>query len=211
MINKNMIDYSVYLVTDTGMCSRENLIAVCEKAIDGGATVIQLREKDISSKDFYAEAVALKKLCDRREVPLLINDRADIALAVDADGIHIGNGDIPLEAARQILGDDKIIGYSAGSVSEAIYAEKNGADYLGVGAVFPTSTKDDAENIGIDMLCKVRKAVNIPIVGIGGINGDNIDLLYGTGIDGVAVVSCIMASDDPKAAAAILKKKAKNL
>ncbi len=208
---KNKIDYSVYLVTDTGMCPRENLLDVCEKAIDGGATLIQLREKDISSRAFFEEAAALKKLCESRNVPLLINDRADIALAADADGIHIGQSDIPIDAARRILGDDKIIGVSAGTVEEALEAEKSGADYLGVGAVFPTATKDDAENVGIDTLRKVRGAVKIPIVGIGGINTENIEKLNGTGIDGVAVVSCIMAAGDPKAAAAELKEKARKL
>ena len=204
-------DYSVYLVTDTGMCPRENLIDVCGKAIDGGATLIQLREKDISSRAFYEEALALKALCARRAVPLLINDRVDIALAAGADGIHIGQSDIPLEAARRLLGKDKIIGVSAGSVAEAVEAEQGGADYLGVGAVFPTSTKDDAENVGIDMLKAVREAVKIPIVGIGGINAENIEKLRGTGIDGVAVVSCIMASRDPEAAAAAPKEKVRNL
>ena len=207
----NKIDYSVYLVTDTGMCPRENLIDVCAKAIDGGATLIQLREKDISSRAFYEEALELKKLCSSRNIPLLINDRLDIALAVGADGIHIGQSDIPIDAARKLLGFDKIIGVSAGSVEEALEAARNDADYLGVGAVFPTSTKDDAKNVGIEILKNVRSAVNIPIVGIGGINSGNIDKLYGTGIDGVAVVSCIMASIDPKAAAAELREKARNL
>ncbi len=204
-------DLSVYLVTDTDMCPRENLLDVCEKAVLGGATLIQLREKNISSRLFYEEAVALKQLCSKLNVPLLINDRLDIALASGADGVHIGQSDLPIEAVRGLLGNDRIIGVSAGCVKEAVNAEKRGADYLGVGAVFPTSTKDDAENVGIDMLRKVRSAVKIPIVGIGGINTENIEKLKGTGIDGVAVVSCIMASDDPKAAAAELKEKVEKL
>lgn len=204
-------DLSVYLVTDTEMCPRENLLDVCEKAVQGGATLIQLREKNISSRLFYEEAVALKRLCLRLNVPLLINDRLDIALAAGADGVHIGQSDIPIEAVRRLLGNDSIIGVSAGSVEEAVTAEKQGADYLGVGAVFPTATKDDAENVGIDMLKEVRSNVKIPIVGIGGINPGNIEKLNGTGIDGVAVVSCIMASADPKSAASELKEKVKKL
>ncbi len=205
------IDYGVYLVTDTDMCPPESLLSVCGEAISGGVSVIQLREKKLSSGAFYREALELKKLCEKHGVPLIINDRLDIALAVDADGVHIGQSDIPLEVARKILGNNKIIGVSARSTEDAVRAEKQGADYLGVGAVFPTATKKDAAYVGIDMPARVRNAVKIPVVGIGGINSDNIEELYGTGIDGVAVVSCIMASDDPKGAAAKLRGKIKYL
>ena len=204
---KQKPNYRLYLVTDAEICPRENLLDVCEKAIDGGVSIIQLREKDISSREFYNEAAALKTLCTAKNVPLIINDRLDIALAVDADGIHIGQSDMPLAAARRILGSGKIIGVSAGNVSEALDAEHGGADYLGVGAVFPTGTKKDAENIGIDMLKQVTAAASIPIVGIGGINHENINLLRGSGIDGVAVVSCIMGSKDPYSAAETLREK----
>ena len=207
----NNIDYSTYLVTDTDMCPRENLIQVVGEAVRGGVTLIQLREKNISTRDFYNEALALKELCLKNNVPLIINDRLDIALAVDADGIHVGQSDMPVSVVRRILGNDKIIGLSAGSVKQAEEAVKDGADYLGVGAVFHTSTKSDANDVGIEMLKKVRSSVKIPIVGIGGINADNIEELYGTGIDGVAVVSCIMASSDPYAAAKRLAEKVKNL
>lgn len=207
----NKIDYNTYLVTDTDMCPRENLIDVVSEAIRGGVTLVQLREKEISTREFYSEAVLLKELCKRHGVPLIINDRLDIALAVDADGVHIGQSDMPIDVVRRILGNDKIIGLSAGNVPDAEEAVKGGADYLGVGAVFHTSTKSDACDVGIEMLKKVRSAVKIPIVGIGGINADNIENLYGTGIDGVAVVSCIMASDDPYNAAKQLAEKVKNL
>lgn len=207
----NKIDYSTYLVTDTDMCPREKLEEVVGEAIRGGVTLVQLREKEISTRDFYNEAVALKELCSKNNVPLIINDRLDIALAVDADGIHIGQSDMPISVVRQIFGDDKIIGLSAGSVAQAEEAVRDGADYLGVGAVFHTATKKDASDVGIEILKKVRSAVDIPIVGIGGINSDNIEKLYGAGIDGVAVVSCIMASDDPYSAAKQLAEKVKNL
>lgn len=205
------IDYSTYLVTDTDMCPREKLIDVVGEAIRGGVTLIQLREKEISTREFYNEAVLLKELCKKNGVPLIINDRLDIALAVDADGIHVGQSDMPIEVIRRILSRDKIIGLSAGNVHDAEEAVKGGADYLGVGAVFRTATKKDANDVGIEMLEKVRAAVKIPIVGIGGINSNNIEKLYGTGIDGVAVVSCIMASDDPYNAAKQLAEKMKNL
>lgn len=205
------VDYGLYLVTDTNICSREKLVSVTEAAIKGGVTLVQLREKDISTREFFAEALELKKLCKHYNVPLLINDRIDIALAVDADGIHIGQSDMPLKVSRKILGPNKIIGLSAGNVNQAVEAVNDGADYLGVGAVFPTSTKNDASNVGIEMLKQVRKSVDIPIVGIGGINPDNISQLYGSGIEGVAVVSCIMGSDDPYTVSKQLSKMVKEL
>ena len=205
------VDYSVYLVTDTDICPRENLIKVCREAIEGGVTPIQLREKNLSSREFYNEAVALKKLCADRNVPLLINDRVDIALAADADGVHLGQSDLPIEAARRVLGENKIIGLSAGRAEEALNAERSGADYLGVGAMFPTATKKDANNVGVGILREIRGLVKIPIVGIGGINTENIEQLYGTGADGVAVVSCIMGSGAPREAAKILREKSRYL
>lgn len=205
------INYELYLVTDTNICPREKLVSVTESAIKGGVTLVQLREKDISTREFFAEASELKKLCMYYNVPLLINDRIDIALAVDADGIHIGQSDMPLKVSRKILGPNKIIGLSAGNVNQAVEAVSDGADYLGVGAVFPTSTKRDASNVGIEMLKQVRKSVDIPIVGIGGINPDNISQLYGSGIEGVAVVSCIMGSDDPYAVSKQLSQMVKEL
>ena len=205
------VNYGLYLVTDTNICPREKLLSVTESAIKGGVTLVQLREKDISTREFFDEASELKKLCKHYDVPLLINDRIDIALAVDADGIHIGQSDMPLKVSRRILGSNKIIGLSAGNVNQAVEALNDGADYLGVGAVFPTSTKKDASNVGIDMLKQVRKSVDIPIVGIGGINPENISQLYGSGIEGVAVVSCIMGSENPYAVSKQLSQMVKEL
>lgn len=203
-------NYALYLVTDTGICPRENLLTCVEEAILGGVTMVQLREKEISSRDFYEEAAALKKITHKYQVPLIINDRLDIMLAVDADGLHIGQSDIPASVARRLIGGNKILGLSAGNLSAAQQAKLDGADYLGVGAVFPTATKQDAKFIGTETLKEIKKAVALPIVGIGGIKKENIDALNGSGIDGVAVVSAIMGSDDPRSAAVNLRACVKN-
>lgn len=203
--------YELYLVTDTDLCSREKLTETVEKAILGGVTLVQLREKDISSRAFYEEALALKKVTEYYHVPLIINDRLDIMLAVEADGLHIGQSDIPAAVARRIMGENKILGLSAGNLEEARKAKADGADYIGVGAVFPTSTKKDAVWIGKKALREIKTQTTIPIVGIGGINAENIGQIYGSGIDGIAVVSAIMASKDPRSAAAALKEKVKYL
>lgn len=205
------IDYGTYLVTDTDMCPREKLVDTVTEAIKGGVSIVQLREKEISTREFYNEALELKKICSMYNVPLIINDRLDIALAVDADGIHVGQSDLPIDVIRRFLGDDKLIGLSAGNVEEALTAVEMGADYLGVGAVFHTDTKKDAIDVGIDMLKAVRNATDIPMVGIGGINIDNIEKLYGSAIEGVAVVTCIMAANDSYRAAKELSEKVKNL
>lgn len=209
MLNK--IDYSLYLVTDTELFPRENLLSTVEKAILGGVTVVQLREKNISSRLFYEEACALLKITKKYGVPLIINDRVDIMLASGADGIHAGQSDLPASVIRKIIGKDKILGLSAGTAYEAKKAEADGADYIGVGAVFPTATKTDAVNTGIDILTESVKNVKIPTIAIGGINERSLEKLYGCGADGVAVVSAIMGSDDPKAASERLLKMVRNL
>lgn len=209
MLNK--IDYSLYLVTDTELFPRENLLSTVEKAILGGVTVVQLREKNISSRLFYEEACALLKITKKYGVPLIINDRVDIMLASGADGIHAGQSDLPASVIRKIIGKDKILGFSAGTACEAKKAEADGADYIGVGAVFPTATKTDAVNTGIDTLTESVKNVKIPTIAIGGINEQSLEKLYGCGADGVAVVSAIMGSDDPKAASERLLKMVRNL
>lgn len=203
--------YALYLVTDTDICPRERLLDVVEAAIQGGVTLVQLREKAISSRGFYEEALALKQLTDRYGVPLIINDRLDIMLAVDAAGLHIGQSDIPAEASRRIMGPDKLLGLSAGTVQQARDAKAAGADYIGVGAVFPTATKKDAVWIGKETLQEIKAAAALPVVGIGGIHAGNISQIYGSGIDGVAVVSAVMGSADPKAAAEALKEMVKQL
>ena len=198
---KPNIDYSVYLVTDRDLMSTETIEEAITQAIAGGTTLIQLREKECSSLDFYNTAVKAKAICDKNGIPLLINDRLDIAMAVDAAGVHVGQSDLPASVVRKIIGEDKIIGVSAGTLENAVKAEKDGADYIGVGAMYATGTKKDAKPTSIDTLKKIRANVNIPIVVIGGINKDRIKDFEGTGIDGLAIVSAIIAQDDIKKAA----------
>ncbi len=203
---KRKVDYSLYLCTDRGLMSTQTLEEAVKLSIEGGCTLIQLREKDCSSREFYNTAINIKRITDEKNVPLIINDRVDIALAVDADGVHIGQSDLPASEVRKIIGEDKILGVSANTVDKAIQAEKDGADYLGVGAMFTTGTKKDAVEITMEDLKRIRKAVNIPIVVIGGINKENAGTFVGTGIDGLAVVSAVIAAKDIKGAALELLK-----
>ena len=195
------VDYSLYLVTDRGLMAQDSIDECVEQAIRGGCTVVQLREKEADSREFHEIAMRLRDITAQMDVPLIINDRVDIALAVDADGVHIGQEDLPCDAVRRILGRDKIIGVSTGTLDEALLAVKMGADYLGVGAMFATGTKTDADITSIDELICIRKAVDIPIVAIGGINKDTIPLFKGTGIDGVAVVSAVVSQKNAQEAA----------
>lgn len=200
-MKKSGIDYTLYLCTDRGLMSTETLEEAVEQAIQGGCTVVQLREKDCTSLEFYENAKKIKEITDRYSVPLIINDRVDIALAVDADGVHVGQSDLPVSVVRGIIGPDKIIGVSAGTLAEALQAEADGADYLGVGAMYATSTKEDADVTTIEELKAIRGAVQIPIVVIGGINKNTLENFKGYGIDGLAVVSAVIAAKDIKAAA----------
>lgn len=200
------IDYTLYLVTDRELMSADSIEECIEQAISGGCTVVQLREKTASSREFFQTALRVREITTRLGVPLIINDRADIAAAVNADGLHIGQDDLPYEAARQILGHEKIIGVSAHNLSEAETAAKIGADYIGVGAMFATGTKSDASPTDINELRRIREAVKIPIVAIGGINKNNVSQLNGTGINGIAVVSAIVAEKDIAGAARNIKK-----
>lgn len=208
-MKKENLDYTLYLCTDRGLMSTDTLEKAVEEAILGGVTMVQLREKDCSSREFYETALRIKKITDAYEVPLLINDRVDIALAVDADGVHIGQSDLPVKIARKILGKDKIIGVSARNVAQALEAEQNGADYLGVGAMYATGTKKDAKVTSREELLKIRQAVKIPIVVIGGINQKTLSNFKGIGINGLAVVSAVIAAKDIKAAAAEMVQKFK--
>lgn len=198
-------DYSLYLVTDRMRMSTRTLGEAVEQAVIGGCTLVQLREKDISALDFYALALEIKKITDRYGIPLIINDRIDIAMAAGAAGVHIGQQDIPADIARKVIGRDMLLGVSVGSVAEAIDAVKAGADYLGVGAMFPTGTKPDAGFVSMEELGRIRKAVDIPIVVIGGISRENAMLFRPMGVDGLAVVSAVIAQPDIKASAADLK------
>lgn len=200
MIRKNS-DLTLYLVTDRRWLGEKTLWDSVEEAILGGVTLVQLREKKISSKEYLELAQRVKEVTDRHDIPLIINDRIDIALAIDADGVHLGPEDLPVPIARKLLGDGKIIGSSAASVDEALLFQAQGADYLGVGAVFPTATKRGTEKVGLEDLRGIKSAVHIPVVAIGGIKAENAKPVMETGVDGVAVVSAIMDQTDIREAA----------
>jgi thiamine-phosphate pyrophosphorylase len=200
------IDYSLYLVTDRGLARGRTTLEILTAAVRGGATVVQLREKDCSTGDFIDQALSIKNFLSAQGVPLIINDRMDVAQAVKADGVHLGQTDMPLEMAKRILGDSMIIGISAESLEDAIEAEKGGADYLGLSPIYATPTKTDtAPPLGLEGLREIRKAVRLPLVGIGGLNRDNAAEVVRSGADGIAVVSAIVAADDPEVAARELK------
>ena len=205
-MKKEDIDYSVYLVTDHRDKTDEEFLNIIEEAIKGGTSIVQLREKTASTKDFYKLALKVKEITSKYDVPLLINDRIDIALAIDSDGVHIGQDDMPADIAREIIGDDKILGVSASTVEEAKKAQMDGADYIGSGAVFPTSTKDDADSVSKPQLKEIVDSIDIPVVAIGGITLENADTLKDTGISGFSVVSAIMSAKDPKEASQKLKE-----
>ena len=189
---KPAINYSIYLVTDHNCLQGRDFLGCIENALQGGVTLVQLREKNVDGGIFLQRAVAVKNLCDKYNVPLLINDRIDVALACKAAGVHLGQDDIPPSVARAILGPDTIIGVSAHSCEEALAAEKDGADYLGVGAVFPTNSKDDASEVGLNMLKEIRQISKLPIVGIGGINAQNYTQVRAAGAQGAAIISGIL-------------------
>lgn len=206
MSNCKKEDVLLYAITDRSWLNGRTLYEQVEDALRGGVTFLQLREKHLSYDEYLEEAREIKALCDKYNVPLIINDNVDIALAVDAAGVHVGQSDMEAREARAKLGPDKIIGVSAHNVEEALTAVKSGADYLGTGAVFGSGTKEDANKISHDVVRDICKAVDIPVVGIGGITEDNLMELKGTGIDGVAVISAIFAKADITAAAKNLKK-----
>ncbi len=199
-------DLLLYGVTDRRWLQGNTLYAQVEEALKGGATFIQLREKNRPKEEIIQEAKALKALCNRYCVPLVINDDVEVALESGADGVHVGQKDMEVGEARKKLGPDKIIGVSARTVEQAVRAEKQGADYLGAGAVFSTGTKEDTQNLSRETLKEICAAVRIPVVAIGGINADNVESLSGTGICGVAVVSAIFAQKDIQNAVKSLRK-----
>lgn len=205
-MNKSNIDYSVYLVTDHRGKTDEEILNIIEQAIKGGTNVVQIREKTASTKDFYNLALKAKEITEKYNVPLIVNDRIDIALAVKSDGVHIGQDDMPAKVAREIIGEEMILGVSASTVEEAIKAESDGADYIGSGAVFPTATKDDADSVSKEELKEIVNSTSIPVVAIGGITIENAESLKDTGIDGFSVVTAIMNADDPKKASERLKE-----
>lgn len=199
-------DYSIYLVTDDGCLQGRALIDCVREALEGGVTLVQYRAKTASSAEMYAEALQLKALCDSFKVPLIINDRLDIAMAVGAAGVHLGQDDLPCAAARKLLGEDYIIGVSAHNPAEAKAALQSGADYLGCGAVFGTATKADVKKLGTDGLAAICKAKGLPVVGIGGVTADNYREVRAAGADGAAIVSGILAQPDIRATVKAIAK-----
>ena len=204
-MNCDKKDLLLYAVTDRHWLNGETLYSQVEKALKGGATFIQLREKKLDEGSFLEEAKEIQKLCKEYNVPFVINDNVEIAKEINADGVHVGQSDMEAQNVREILGDDKIIGVSAQTVEQALLAEKHGADYLGVGAVFKTGSKDDAEEVSHDELERICKAVSIPVIAIGGITHDNVKELAGRGIVGIAVISAIFSQKDIENATKELK------
>ena len=196
----------LYAVTDRAWTGKQSLYEQVEAALKGGATCVQLREKALSDEEFLAEAQEIRELCSRYQVPFFINDKVEIAIRCKADGIHVGQEDMAAAQVRRRVGPDMMIGVSAHSVEEALEAVKHGADCLGVGAMFSTSTKTDVNLLPKETLRAICEAVDVPVVAIGGINKDNISLLAGTGVDGVALVSAIFASDDIETACRQLRQ-----
>lgn len=199
------MEYSLYLVTDSTNRDIESFCAIVDQALQGGVTLVQLREKSATSREFYQRALRIKEVTDRFQVPLIINDRLDIALAVNAAGLHIGQEDLPVAVARRLLGPEKILGATAATVADALAAQAAGADYLGSGAVYPTGTKPGKAILPLSVLTQIKQALRIPVVAIGGITAENIGPVRDAGVDGVAVVSAIMDSADPTTAAKTLK------
>lgn len=195
----------LYAVTDRHWLNGQTLYEQVEEALKGGATFIQLREKDLTEEEFLEEAKKIQQLCKKYRVPFIINDNVKLAKEIDADGVHVGQSDMEALDVRAQLGEDKIIGVSARTVEQALLAEKHGADYLGVGAVFPTSSKDDAAEVPHETLKAICEAVSIPVIAIGGITQENVSTLAGSGICGIAVISAIYAQPDIRKAAENLK------
>ncbi len=196
----------LYAVTDRHWLGDRTLYEVVRDSLDGGVTFLQLREKNLDEEHFYEEAVKLQAMAKEYGVPFVVNDNVDIAVRMDADGVHVGQSDMEAGDVRALIGPDKILGVSAMTVDQAVLAEKRGADYLGVGAVFPTGSKDDAEDVSFETLKAICQAVTIPVVAIGGITLDNTPELAGSGICGIAVISAIYGQENIKEAAASLKK-----
>ena len=204
-------DSSLYFVTDSTNYTEEEFLYRVEQALKGGVTLLQLREKEKSTREYIELAKKVHTIAKRYNVPLIIDDRVDVALAIDAEGVHVGASDMPVATARKLMGNDKIVGATAKTVPWATEAYEQGADYLGVGAIFPTTTKVKTILTSVDTLRDICSTVPIPANAIGGLNKDNIDVLKGIPIAGVCVVSAIMKAEDPKTAAEQLKAKAHEL
>lgn len=204
-------DSSLYFITDSTNYTEEEFLFRVEQALKGGATLLQLREKEKSTREYIELAEKVHKIAKRYNVPLIIDDRVDVALAIGAEGVHVGASDMPVATARKLMGDDKIVGATAKTVPWAKEAYEQGADYLGVGAIYPTTTKVVTVLTSSETLDAITKAVPIPVNAIGGLNKDNLDILKGIGISGICVVSSIMKAENPENATRELKEKAKEL
>ena len=204
-------DSSLYFITDSTNYTEEEFLRRVEQALKGGATLLQLREKEKSTREYIELAEKVHEIAKRYNVPLMIDDRVDVALAVDAEGVHVGASDMPVATARKIMGEDKIVGATAKTVPWAKEAYEQGADYLGVGAIYPTTTKVVTVLTSTETLDAITKAVPIPVNAIGGLNKDNIDVLKGIGISGICAVSAIMKADNPETSARELKARAQEL
>lgn len=202
----NSKDLFLYAVTDRKWTGKKTLFEQVEESIKGGVTFVQLREKELEYKLFLDEAIKMKDLCKKYDIPFVVNDNVDIAIKSNADGVHVGQEDMEALNVREMIGKDKILGISVQTLEQAIEAEKKGADYLGVGAIFPTNSKDNAVKVSIETLSLICKSVNIPVVAIGGINKTNINQLKNTGISGVALISAIFENDDIEYATRELKE-----
>ena len=207
----NKEDLLLYAVTDRMWLNGRTLKEVVKESLDGGVTFLQLREKNLDDKHFLEEAVELQELCKQYKVPFIVNDNVDIALKMNADGVHVGQSDMQAADVRAKLGPDKIIGVSAQTVEQAVLAQQRGADYLGVGAVFPTGSKADADDVSFETLKAICEAVTIPVVAIGGITQENLEQFKGSGICGIAVISAIYAQSDIKEASRKLKETTKKI
>ncbi|MDU7298490.1 MAG: thiamine phosphate synthase [Finegoldia magna] len=209
---REKLNLSLYLVTDrTNVADEEKFLTKIEEAIKGGVTLVQLREKNISTKEYIDLAKKVKTICDKFDVPLLIDDRIDVCLASDRAGVHLGDEDMEIRDARRILGDDYIIGATAKSVDRAIQCEKEGADYLGVGAIYPTKTHVKTKITSVDTLRDINNSISIKTVAIGGLNEDNMDVLKNSGASGIAVVRALMNDDNPLEKAHRLLEKSKQI
>ncbi len=204
-------DSSMYFITDSLNYSEEKFLHRVEQALVGGVTLIQLREKDKTTREYIDLGNKVHALTKKYNVPLIIDDRVDVALAIDAEGVHVGQSDMPVSMARELMGNDKIVGATTKTVEQAVEAYAQGADYLGVGAIYPTTTKVKTVITSTETLGNICSAVPIPVNAIGGLNKDNIDILKGIPIAGICVVSAIMKADDPKQATTELKARAKEL
>ena len=210
-MNVDKKDLLLYAVTDRHWLNGRTLYSVVKESLDGGVTFLQLREKELDEVHFLEEAKELQQLCREYQVPFIVNDNVDIAISMDADGVHVGQSDMEAGDVRAKLGPDKIIGVSAQTVEQAVLAEKHGADYLGVGAVFPTGSKDDADDVSYETLKAICEAVSIPVIAIGGITQENVKELAGSGICGIAVISAIYAQQNIRKASEVLKKETQRM